>query len=169
MRFGCRSLEAIVAVYERGLGFGNFIALSSSLPASVQLASSDRLLAQGWGTFPGLSITSVNDYVDATVAGAADQQQLGAIHLFVLIFFVAIAAANTLVMLTRTRSAEFALLRRTGGTRRQLASMIGIEAGFVMVMALAIGTLAVLPGLTGWRMGCSAGSRLGLTGRFIRG
>lgn len=85
----------------------------------------------------------------------------GAILLFVLIFFVATAAANTLVMLTRARSAEFALLRRIGATRRQLSSMIGIEAGLVMVMALAIGTLAVLPALTGVAYGLLGGLSVG--------
>jgi putative ABC transport system permease protein len=116
LRFGSTSLTAtIVAVYERGLGFGDCIVLSSSLPASVQPTSSDLLLARGSGTFPSLSVSSVDDYMDATVAGAAAQQRLGAIPLFVLIFFVAIAAANTLVVLPRARSAEFALLRRIGG------------------------------------------------------
>ena len=163
LRFGSTSFEAsVVAVYSRGLGFGDFIVLSSSLPASVQPTSSDLLLAQGSGTFPGLSVSSVDDYVDATVAGAAAQQQLGAILLFVLIFFVAIAAANTLVMLTRARSAEFALLRRIGATRRQLSAMIGIEAGFVVVMALAIGTLAVLPALTGVAYGLLGGLSVGI-------
>jgi len=163
LRFGSTSFTAkIVAVYARGLGFGDFIVLSSSLPASVRPTSSDLLLAQGSGTFPGLSVSTVDDYVDATVADAAAQQQLGAILLFVLVFFVAIAAANTLVMLTRARSAEFALLRRIGATRRQLSSMIAIESGFVMVMALAIGTLAVLPALTGVAYGLLGGLSAGI-------
>lgn len=62
LRFGSTSFSAtIVAVYERGLGFGDFIVLSSSLPASAQPTSSDLLLAQGSGAFPGLAVSSVGD------------------------------------------------------------------------------------------------------------
>jgi len=60
----------------------------------------------------------------------------------VLIFFVAIAAANTLVMTTSARRAEFTLLRRIGATRKQLTSMMAVESLFVMVTAVVIGTLA---------------------------
>ena len=163
LRFGSEEWTAtVVAVYERGLGFGDFITLDSSLPSSVRPEASDLLLVQGTGTFPGLQTQSVDNYVDATVAGAAAQQQLGAILLFVLIFFVAIAAANTLVMLTRARTSEFALLRRIGATRRQLGSMIAIESGFVIVMALLIGTLAVLPALTGVAYGLLGGLSVGI-------
>lgn len=77
------------------------------------------------------------------------QQQLSAILLFVLIFFVAIAAANTLVMLTGARHAEFALLRRIGATRLQLTLMVLTESLFVIVTALVIGTISVLPALAG--------------------
>ena len=156
LRFGDTEHTAtVVAVYERGLGFGQFIALASSLPESLQPEVSDMLFATGSADLAslGLQTSSVDSYVDATVASAASSQQLGAILLFVLIFFVAIAAANTLVMLTGARKAEFALLRRIGATRRQLSSMIAIESGFVMVLALAIGTLAVLPALTGVAFG----------------
>jgi putative ABC transport system permease protein len=97
----------------------------------------------------GLRTASVDDYVDETVAGAASQQHLGAILLFVLIFFIATAAANTLVMLTSARKPEFALLRRIGTTRSQLTAMISIESVFVMVTALVIGTLSVVPALMG--------------------
>ena len=163
LRFGSEEWTAtIVAVYERGLGFGDFITRDSSRPSSVRPPVSDLLLVQGTGTFPGLSTSSVDSYVDATVASAAAQQQLGAILLFVLIFFVAIAAANTLVMLTSARKSEFALLRRIGATRRQLGSMIAIESGFVMAMALLIGTLAVLPALTGVAYGLLGGLSLGM-------
>lgn len=166
MRFGSKELIAtVVAVYDRGLGFGEYIMLDSSLPASVRPVASDVLLVSGSAdlTSLGLKTSSVDEYADAAVAGAATQQQLGAILLFVLIFFVAIAAANTLVMLTRARSAEFALLRRIGATRAQLSSMIAIESGFVMLMALVIGTLAVLPALVGVAYGLLGALTLGIS------
>jgi putative ABC transport system permease protein len=148
---GAEITPTIVAVYDRGLGFGDYIINESSLPASNRPAVADQLFALGSANLGslGLQTVSVDDYVDGTVAGAASQQQLGAILLFVLIFFIATAAANTLVMLTSSRKPEFALLRRIGTTRSQMAAMISIESVFVMVTALAIGTLSVIPALGG--------------------
>lgn len=143
--------RTIVAVYDRGLGFGDYIINESSLPAPNRPAVADQLFVAGSAdlTSLGLRTVSVDDYVDEIVAGAASQQQLGALLLFVLIFFIATAAANTLVMLTSARKPEFALLRRIGTTRSQLAAMISIESVFVMVTALVIGTLSVIPALVG--------------------
>ena len=141
----------IVAVYERGLGFGEYLVDESTLPAANRPAGADVLFVQGAAdlTVAGLQAVSVDDYVDDVVAGAASQQQLSAILLFVLVFFVAIAAANTLVMLTGARTPELALLRRIGTTRRQLTAMVATESVFVMVTALVIGTLSVIPALVG--------------------
>ena len=141
----------IVAVYERGLGFGEVVIAESSLPAEVRPQTADVLFARGAvdAASVGLQAVSVDEYADDAVASSASQQRLSAILLFVLIFFVAIAAANTLVMLTGARRQEFALLRRIGATRRQLASMVATESLFVIVTALVIGTVSVLPALVG--------------------
>ena len=154
----------IVAVYDRGLGFGEYLVGDASLPDGIRPAAADVLFARGAADVAsaGLEAVSVDDYVDDTVAGAASQQELSAILLFVLIFFVAIAAANTLVMLTSARRAEFALLRRVGATRRQLTSMVATESLFVMVTALVIGTVAVLPALVGVAYGMLGGLSLAI-------
>ena len=154
----------IVAVYDRGLGFGAYLVGDASLPAGVRPAAADVLFARGSAdpTALGLRTQSVDDYADDTVAGAASQQELSAILLFVLIFFVAIAAANTLVMLTGARRAEFALLRRIGATRRQVTSMVATESLFVMGTALVIGTLSVLPALIGVAYGMLGGFSLAI-------
>ncbi|WP_165968750.1 FtsX-like permease family protein [Arthrobacter crusticola] len=145
----------IVAVYDRGLGFGDYIINESSLPAPNKPAVADQLLALGSAdlTSLGVQTVSVDDFVQESQAGAATQQQLGAILLFVLIFFIATAAANTLVMLTSSRKPEFALLRRIGTTRTQMTAMILIESVFVMATALVIGTLSVIPALGGMAYG----------------
>ncbi|ACZ31734.1 protein of unknown function DUF214 [Xylanimonas cellulosilytica DSM 15894] len=170
LRFdGSTELTAtIVAVYERGLAFGEYLIDVSSLPAQSQPAVADRLFVHGsadltsLGTSVGLRSLSVDDYVAAMVGGAASQQDLSAVLLFVLIFFVAIGAANTLVMLTGARGAEFAVLRRIGAGRRQLTSMIAIESGFVIVTALVIGTLSVVPALLGVSYGLLGGFSLAI-------
>ena len=162
LRFGDALLDAtIVAVYERGLGFGDYIIDGRSLPTTPVVA--DAVFTQGSRVdLPGLETMTVDEYVDATVAGAASSQQLGAVLLFVLIFFIAIAAANTLVMLTGARRSEFALLGRIGATRRQLNSMIGIESMFVVLAALVIGTVSVLPALLGVAYGILGGFSLAI-------
>ncbi|KJQ52721.1 FtsX-like permease family protein [Microbacterium sp. SA39] len=141
----------IVAVYDRGLAFGDFVIDESAVPEAVRPTAAEVLFARGSAdlTSLGLQTVSVDDYVEAAVTGAASQQQLSAILLFVLLFFVAIAAANTLGMITGARRPEFALLRRVGATRSQLTSMVAIESLFVTVTALVIGTLSVLPALIG--------------------
>jgi putative ABC transport system permease protein len=157
VRFGnaAATSATIVAVYDRGLGFGDYIVDAGSLPAATRPATADVLFAQGSADVAplGLETVAVDDYVAETVAGAASEQQLSAILLFVLIFFVAIAAANTLVMTTGARRAEFTLLRRIGATRRQLTAMVATESLFVMVTALVIGTVSVVPALVGVSFG----------------
>jgi putative ABC transport system permease protein len=145
----------IVAVYDRGLGFGDYIVDGASLPAADRPATADVLFARGSADVAplGLQTVAVDDYVVEAVAGAASEQQLSAILLFVLIFFVAIAAANTLVMTTGARRTEFSLLRRIGATRRQLSTMVATESVFVMVTALVIGTVSVIPALVGVSFG----------------
>jgi len=138
----------IVAIYDRGLGFGDYIIGGQSLP-SVPVVAETVLVRGSLGSIAGLQTQTVDEYVDAAMAGAASSNQLGAILLFVLIVFVAIAAANTLVMLTGARKPELALLRRIGATRRQLSAMIGIESVFVTLAALTIGTASVVPALFG--------------------
>jgi putative ABC transport system permease protein len=151
LRFGDAPFEAtVVAVYERGLGFGDYIIDGRSLPTATPTVVADTVFVQGAGVdLPGSQTMTVDEYVDETAAGAASSQQLGTVLLFVLIFFIAVAAANILVMLTGARRSEFALLRRIGATRGQLNSMIGIESMFVALAALVIGTASVLPALLG--------------------
>lgn len=75
----------------------------------------------------------------------------------VLILFVTLAAANTLVMLTGARKNELPLLKQLGATRKQLRFMVFLESGFVAVAALVIGTLCVLPALFGVGYGLLGG------------
>jgi putative ABC transport system permease protein len=162
---GSSALPAtIVAVYDRGLGLGGYLIGDASLPSEVRPAAADVLFARGSAELAslGLESVSVDDYVEEAVAGAASQQELSAILLFVLIFFVAIAAANTLVMLTGARRAEFALLRRIGATRRQLTAMVATESAFVTGTALVIGTLSVIPALVGVAYGMLGGFSLAI-------
>ncbi|MCD9154807.1 FtsX-like permease family protein [Aeromicrobium duanguangcaii] len=146
----------IVAVYERGLGFGDFMMDPAALPASgaepVTLVSvadgaeasvSDALADQG------ITAVDVDEHVAHATDASADGQRLSDVLLLVLLAFSALVAANTLVMLTAGRAAEFRLLRRTGATRTQLLAMVATESLVVAFTAIVIGVACVLPSLVG--------------------
>lgn len=58
--------------------------------------------------------------------------------------FALIAAGNALVAATRHRNAEFVLLHRIGATRVQLLRMVGAESAVTALVAVLLGTVAVL-------------------------
>lgn len=168
---GSLAESTIALVFGRGLGFGDIIIghdnyashvtastnseiyVTTTTGASSQVASS---LAQR-----GYSTVTQHNYVAAAVDSNADQQLLSTVLVAMLLGFIAIAAGNTLMLTTRSRRREFALLHRLGATRRQTLGMLGVESGIVASAAIAIGTLATLPAL--------CGAAFGLLGRFDLG
>ena len=87
-----------------------------------------------------------------TSADAATQH-LSTVLLLLLLVFVGLGAANTLVLTTAGRRDELALLHRTGTTRRQLLGMTAIESLLTGLAAWVIGTLAVVPAVVGVSFG----------------
>ena len=74
----------------------------------------------------------------------------------VLLIYVAIAATNSLIMYALGRRREFAVLRLSGMTARQVMRMVRREQGFLLGLALLIGSgiaaatlLPMVKGLTG--------------------
>ncbi|WP_454051162.1 FtsX-like permease family protein [Cellulomonas sp. Marseille-Q8402] len=151
----------VVAVYERGLGFGDYLVgdgsagLAGTAPAAdtaflaVDGPAADVRAAVAALGSPGLTATDVPGYAAAVRDGAAAEQTLSGMLLAVLLAFVALAAANTLGMLVSTRRAELALLRRTGATRRQVLATVAAESVLTTVTAVVVGTACVLPALVG--------------------
>jgi len=161
----------VVAVYERGLGFGAFLTSEATPAAQGVEATIDTVLVQtvlvqgglvqGGPTTTdgstvreelaglGLTVTGEAEYVAAATAGAGADRTLSSVLTLLLLLFVGVAAANTLVLTTAGRRAELALLGRTGATRRQLVAMAGVEALVAGVAACAIGAAAVTPAVLG--------------------
>ncbi len=149
----------IVAVYERGLGFGDYLMgvaapghgpSTSALDAVfVDATASTRAATRRALTGMGLTVTDGAGYASIATQVAGGQQQLSLVLLLALLGFVGAAAANTLAMSTASRRDEFALLRRIGATRAQVMRMVAIETAFIVVTALTIGAVAVLPALIG--------------------
>ncbi|MFF5209974.1 FtsX-like permease family protein [Streptosporangium sp. NPDC000396] len=147
----------VVAVYGRGLGFGDVVLPYDLVRAHTATGMADRVLLTlaGRGDLrerlaalsPGLSVL---DRADASAVRNLEQEQNLWVNLLVLsliIGFTVISVVNTLVMATGARVREFALLRLIGGTRRQVLGMIRWEALLVGGIAVAVGTAAATPTL----------------------
>ncbi|OZB82005.1 ABC transporter permease [Microbacterium sp. 13-71-7] len=155
----------VVAVYERGLGFGDLtmdgaavrarttsgldafalVAVDADRADQVQAAAA----AQGLHVVPGSG---------QKAAGADAQSQQGWVNLVALIVilgYIAIAVINTLVMATGERSREFALLQLIGSSRRQVRAMMRTEAVMVAVISTAFGVIVAIPPLIGMSIGIS--------------
>jgi putative ABC transport system permease protein len=155
----------VAATYASNLGFGEFVlprevvAPHVSVPMNARIlvkyadgadpAAVDAELASLARHAPGLSV------VDRAAMQAADAEQvrvnswLNFLLIGVLVAFIAVAAANSLVMATGERSQELALLRLVGATPRQVTRMIRVEAlaviGFGVLLGLAIVAATLVP------------------------
>lgn len=160
----------VVAIYGRGLGFGDI-----TLPRGMLLAHSpnrmdDLILidsepghmtqvaaALGAAVQRYLGV-AVDDREGFTAAQQAQSQQQGAATMLLLIAvfgYIAIGVANTLVMSTMERRREFALLRLIGAKPRQVMQMLFIESIVVVAVATIIGTALAIPPLIGVSLGLS--------------
>lgn len=154
----------VVAIYGRGLGFGDVTLPRETLAAhtttrfdqSVLVAADDVHTAQrslaALG-FPGLTVTDRGGMSAAGQAERDTQSWTSLIALFVILGYVAIAVVNTLVMATAARGREFALLRLVGTGPRQVRRMTFIESLVVIGVAVVVGTVAALPPLVGLSLG----------------
>lgn len=152
----------IVATYEGGAAFGDYL-VGTTFPGADSAANNDILIAADKDAesavsqrlrAAGLNPVPASAYLDDIRAGASGEQSLSAGALLILLIFIGLAAVNTLLMITRSRSAEFRLLRRTGTTSQQLLTMSLVEGIFVGATAVCIGALSALPALFGisWAM-----------------
>jgi putative ABC transport system permease protein len=162
----------VVAVYRRGLGFGDL-----TLPAETILRHSSRQLYDSVlvrvrdgadreqvldelralrDRYPGLRVQDKGG-LSAARQHSATADLVGSAMPLVLVFgYIAVAVANTLVMTTLSRSREFALLRLVGATPSQVMRMMRTETLMVVLIAVVVGTaVPLLPlatvsqGLTG--------------------
>lgn len=148
----------VVAVYERGLGLGDYLVGSGTAVAAgaeggvLLVRAQDPAAAadvRAAVAATGLDVTDPAGYARSVRDAAAGEQGLGTALLLALLAFVAVAAGTTLVGLVGSRRAELALLRRTGATRTQLIRMVAAESVLITGTAVAVGLAAVLPALLG--------------------
>jgi putative ABC transport system permease protein len=155
----------VVATYASNLGFGEFVLPRELVAAHVSVPMDARMLV---GYADGADATALDAelaalaehtpgvrVVDRATMRAADAEQarvngwVNYLMIGVLLAFVAVAAANSLVMATGERSRELALLRLVGATRRQVTWMIRVEAlaviGFGVLLGLTVAAATLVP------------------------
>lgn len=156
--------STVVAVYERGLGFGDLTMAADAVRVhttdgldafalvAVDEEASDEVRAALGAN--GLFVSEGSG--QAAGAGAQSQQGwVNLIALLVILGYIAIAVVNTLVMATGERSRELALLQLIGASRGQVRSTMRIEAVLVAVIAMVFGVVVAIPPLVGVSMGIS--------------
>ncbi|MFI9330499.1 ABC transporter permease [Kitasatospora sp. NPDC052868] len=169
---GTPATLTVRAVYARGLGFGDLTLshallvrhVDNPLAAAVLVAADgqvtrERLTAAVAG-FPGVRV------LDRAQAGgiAAEARQNGAeanyLGMGLVLGFTAISVVNTLAMATADRRREFALLRLTGATRRQILGMLRLESVAVVATGVALGSAIAFAVLTAFSLGMTGSAEV---------
>ena len=142
----------VVAVYERGLGFGPLV-LSADLVAghtTTGLAESLLLRTDGTAATDRALAALVADRPGVTLAGGAGagdrpaappETWINLAVIGVLLGYLLLGIANSLVAATAQRRDEIATLRLTGTTPGQVRTMMRREAALVSATAVAAGVL----------------------------
>jgi len=112
-------------------------------------ATLDGRLATLAGRTPGLRVVDRATMRAADAAQARVEGWVNYLLVGVLVAFIAVAAANSLVMATGERARELALLRLVGATPQQVTRMVRVEAlavvGFGVLVGLAVAAATLVP------------------------
>lgn len=122
----------VVAVYDRGLGFGDVLLPHDVVTAHTTSPDDDYALAPG-----GTPLTDRQD-AETRLAGFMTY-----VVVAIIAGFIAIGVVTVLAVATAGRRREFTLLRRIGATRRQIMRMLRVEALIALATGITIGGLIV--------------------------
>ena len=157
---GTEATAVVVALYGRGLGFGDVAVANDTLRSHTTTGLNDYLLLTPEPeTDPG-SLTAalgdlgltVLDREELGAAGAAERNAeswVSVLAMLVLLGYLGVSVVNTLVMATARRRPELLLLRSLGASDAQLRRMTGLESVLVVVAAVVLGTALAVPPLMG--------------------
>lgn len=153
---GARVEARVVAVYDRGLGFGPVV-LSRDLAAGHTTADLDqsalvrtdgtadaeRALTELTAARPGLLLEDTDPASDSGTGGTDTPPEvwINLAVIVVLLGYLLLSIANKLVAATAQRRAEIAALRLVGTTPRQIRVMMRREAAVIAAAALTSGLL----------------------------
>ncbi|MEU4162493.1 FtsX-like permease family protein [Actinoplanes sp. NPDC026670] len=146
----------IVAIYERGLGFGDVLLPRSSMVGHTATnlddqilisaaPSADAALREVAAAHPGSAVVDTATLTGGLARDLALSAWLNRLLIAVMVGYTVVTAANTMVMAALARRREIAVLRLTGVTRRQVKRMINAEqAGLLGVAVVLGGAIAAL-------------------------
>ncbi|MFE3829933.1 FtsX-like permease family protein [Streptomyces sp. NPDC059092] len=156
---GTRVKPRVVAVFRPNLGFGDVLLPAATvLPHTTDRLADTVLVATAASTgndraavaaalgalskdHPGLVVGDRTALQAAQDAQTRSQDWLNRLLLAVILGYVALSSATTLVTTTTARTRELALLRLSGGTRAQIARMLTAETTFLAATAVFLGTV----------------------------
>ncbi|MBE1530399.1 FtsX-like permease family protein [Actinomadura algeriensis] len=148
----------VVAVYHRGLGFGDLTLPHSLVAAHVDVPMGTALIAAPGATrdalngaaaaYPGVTLYARTSVPDGPSGSAVNYLSLG-----MIVAFAAISAVNTLAMATAGRVRELAMFRLAGGTRRQVLRMLRWETLTAALLATVLGVAIAYATLTAFSTG----------------
>ncbi len=151
----------VVALYERGWGFGDVTLHRRTLDGHTVTGLDDRVLirtAPDFGAegalaelarrYPGGQVTDTARLTGELAEDVAVSGWLNKMLVTVLVGYAVLAAANTLVMAALARTRELSLLRLVGVTRGQAKRMVHAEQAGLLGVALLIGVAIAAVTLT---------------------
>jgi putative ABC transport system permease protein len=155
---GVQTRPRVVATYRRGLGLGEIVLPRQAVAGHMAAPYDSQVLVADAPDADRAAVTEALRELDAPGVTVLDQAgyatqvsediELNAwannVMAAVLGGFAAVAAVNTLVMVTLDRRRELSLLRLAGTTRRQVLRMVRWEALVVTAAGLAIGAAIAL-------------------------
>ncbi|MFF0175919.1 ABC transporter permease [Micromonospora profundi] len=138
----------VVALYERGLGFGDVTLSRETVSGHTATNLDDQVLVRTEAdadlaglvdSYPGsglIDTSAVNGQLEKDLALNA---WLNKMLIGVMVGYAALAAANTMVMAALARGRELALLRLVGVTTRQVKRMVHAEQVGLLGTSLLVG------------------------------
>jgi putative ABC transport system permease protein len=143
----------VVALYERGFGFGDVLLPRDLVAAHAATTLDDYVLVNGSGDlsslmsrFAGLHTASAGDYGRTLTEQARHDGLMGLIAVVAIAGFILVGVVTTLGVATASRRRELTLLRLVGATRQQLMRALRLETAIILGTGTLVG--AAVAGVT---------------------
>ncbi|MCL2781349.1 MAG: FtsX-like permease family protein [Actinomycetia bacterium] len=151
---GAPATLKVVALYARGLGFAQLTVphdllaehTSAGVDSAVFVATRDSLTVDALRArlaelAPGTVVSTGAGFQAKLSADMVENAWTTQVITAVLLVYVVIAAANTLITYALGRRREFAILRLAGTTRRQVIRMARQEQALLLGLVLVLGSV----------------------------
>ncbi|MEV5829349.1 FtsX-like permease family protein [Spirillospora sp. NPDC052242] len=142
----------VVAVYERGFGFGDVTLSNATLAGHTATGLNDHVLirtapgadagpalAELARKYPASAVTGTDRFTGELARDLEISAWLNKMLIAVLVGYAVLAAANTLVMAALARTRELSLLRLVGVTTGQVKRMVHAEQAALLGVSIGIG------------------------------